>query len=59
MRWQTWKESKFFEGSALKQIWGTVQYKYVWSGDQVYTWPAPWSERQLNENLKLADGWKD
>lgn len=59
MRWGTWKESKFFEGSGLKQIWGEHQYKYAWSGDQVYTWPAPWSERQLNENLTLADGWRD
>lgn len=59
MRWGTWKESKFFEGAGLKQMWGTHQYKYVWSGDQVYTWPAPWSERQLNENLTLADGWRD
>lgn len=59
MRWGTWKESKFFEGAGLKQIWGEHQYKYTWSGDQVYTWPAPWSERQLNENLTLADGWRD
>lgn len=61
MRWKTWKESKFSEGAALKQIWGTVQYKYAWGGDQLYTWPAPWSERQLNSNLTLsnAPGWKD
>ena len=59
MRWGTWKESRFFEGAGLKQMWGTLQYDYTWSGDRVYTWPAPWSERQLNPNLKLADGWKD
>lgn len=59
MRWGTWKESKFFAGSGLKQMWGEPQYVYAWSGDQVYTWPAPWSERQLNEDLTLADGWKD
>jgi starch-binding outer membrane protein, SusD/RagB family len=54
MRWGTWKESRFFEGAGLKQMWGTLQYDYTWSGDRVYTWPAPWSERQLNPNLKLA-----
>ena len=59
MRWGTWKEARFFEGAGLKQIWGEPQYTYTWSGDQVYTWPAPLGERQLNPNLKLADGWKD
>ena len=59
MRWGTWKESRFFEGAGLKQMWGTLQYDYTWSGDRVYTWSAPWSERLLHPNLKLADGWKD
>lgn len=59
MRWGTWKQSKFKEGAGMKQIWGQTYYSYEWSGDQVYTWPAPLSERQINTNLTLAEGWKD
>lgn len=59
MRWGTWKEACFFPGAGLKQVWGETQYSYTWSGDEVYTWPAPLSERQINPNLTLAAGWKD
>lgn len=59
MRWGTWEESKFFKGSGLKQIWGETEYAYDWYGDFLYTWPAPRSEREMNTNLTLVDGWKD
>lgn len=59
MRWGTWKSSKFFDGSGLKQIWGETEYKYDWAGDYLYTWPAPRSEREMNKNLTLTPGWSD
>lgn len=59
MRWGTWKESKFFDGAGLKQIWGEIEYAYDWYGDFLYTWPVPRKEREMNKNLTLVDGWSD
>ena len=59
MRWNTWHESKFKEGAGLKQVWGEIEYKYAWYGDFLYTWPVPRTEREMNTNLTLADGWVD
>lgn len=59
MRWRTWHESKMFEGSGLKQIWGEMQSSYSWGGDHLYNWAIPRSEIQMNENLKQNEGWID
>ena len=59
MRWGTWKESNFFKDAGLKQIWGEIEYKYDWAGDYLYTWPAPRTEREMNKNLTLVNGWID
>lgn len=59
MRWRTWHESKLFEGSGLKQIWGEMQSSYSWGGDHLYNWAIPRSEIQMNENLKQNEGWID
>lgn len=57
MRWGTWKETKFFKGAGLKQIWGQVQYNYTWAGDYLYNWAVPKSEIQINSNLTQNTGW--
>ena len=57
LRWGTWKEVKFKEGSGVKQIWGEVMSPYSWPGDHYYTWPIPVSETQMNPNLEQNDGW--
>lgn len=59
MRWQTWEESKFFDGAGLKEIWGSVQYSYSWGGDYLYNWAIPRDEIQMNGNLVQNDGWID
>lgn len=59
MRWETLHESKYFNGSGLKQIWGEIQYSYTWAGDHLYKWAIPRTEIQMNENLVQNDGWKD
>lgn len=57
IRWKTWKDSKFFEGSGLKQIWGTPQYTHTWGGDYLYRWAIPRSEIQINGNLQQQEDW--
>lgn len=57
MRWKTWKDSKFFDGAGLKQIWGSLQYDYSWGGDYLYSWAIPVSEVQKNGNLTQNNGW--
>lgn len=57
IRWNTWKESKFFEGSGLKQIWGEIQYSYSWGGDYYYTWAIPRKEIEMNSNIKQNPEW--
>lgn len=59
VRWKTWKNAKFASGSGLKQIWGQVQYPYVWAGDYIYNWPIPRSEVEMNSNLIQTEGWID
>lgn len=59
MRWRTWHESKLFEGSGLKQIWGEMQSSYSWGGDHLYNWAIPRSETQMNTNLIQNTGWVD
>lgn len=59
LRWDTWKETKFFEGAGLKQIWGQTQYSYSWGGDELYQWPVPKVEKERNDNLEQSPGWVD
>jgi len=59
LRWKTWKETVFYDGNGLKQIWGKVTIPYVWAGDQLYTWPIPLQERQMNSSLTQNQGWVD
>lgn len=57
MRWQTWKETKFFPGAGLKQIWGESQYAHSWGGDHYYNWAIPNTEINMNDNLIQNPGW--
>ena len=57
MRWKTWKETKFYQGAGLKQIWGQSQYTNSWGGDYLYAWPIPSAECQMNQNLVQNEGW--
>ncbi|HAC22561.1 MAG TPA: RagB/SusD family nutrient uptake outer membrane protein [Porphyromonadaceae bacterium] len=57
MRWKTWKDTKFYQGAGLKQIWGQSQYTNSWGGDYLYTWPIPSAECQMNQNLVQNEGW--
>lgn len=57
MRWESWKESKFFDGAGLKQIWGEIQYSHTWAGDFLYKWAIPRAEIQINGNLVQNEGW--
>lgn len=59
MRWKTLHETKLFEGSGLKQIWGEIQHPYSWGGDHFYNWAIPKTEIQMNENLTQNSGWID
>lgn len=59
IRWGTWKDSKFYEGAGLKQIWGETEYSYSWGGDQYYNWPIPSAEKDMNGNLTQTPGWID
>jgi len=59
LRWKTWKETVFYNGNGVKQIWGKVTVPYVWGGDYLYTWPIPLQERQMNSNLTQNQGWVD
>lgn len=57
MRWQTWKDTKFFPGAGLKQIWGESQYTNAWGGDHYYKWAIPNTERNMNLNLTQNPDW--
>lgn len=57
IRWNTWKETKFFPGAGLKQIWGEQQYENSWGGDYYYTWAIPNTEINMNGNLTQNSGW--
>lgn len=57
MRWKTLKENKFKTGNGILQIWGSVVSPYVWVGDQLYTWPVPQTEVEMNPDMKPTTGW--
>ncbi len=59
MRWETLKEKKYYEGNGAKQIFGTIKYPYMWTGDYSYTWAIPRAEIERNTNLKQNAGWDD
>ena len=60
IRWQTWKDSKFFGGAGFKYLWGQAEYYYSWNDKQnYYQWPVPRSEREMNSNLEQSEGWID
>lgn len=59
LRWKTLKETVFYTGSGIKQIWGAVVIPYVWSGDELYTWAIPRVERERNTSLTQNPGWQD
>lgn len=59
LRWGTLKESVFYTGNGVKQIWGTVVVPYVWSGDQLNSWPIPQAEIERNRNLVQNPGWSN
>lgn len=57
LRWGTWKEKVFFDGAALKQIWGQPTQSYSYGGDYYQTWAIPQAECERNSNLTQNDGW--
>ncbi len=57
IRWKTWEDSKFFEGSGLKQIWGQTQYSYSWGGDHYYKWAVPRAETEMNSDITQNEKW--
>lgn len=59
MRWGTLEQTVFSKNSGLKQIWGTVQYSYSWLGEQLYKWPIPRTEIEMNGNLEQNPNWND
>lgn len=59
LRWQTWRETVFYEGNGLKQIWGAVVVPYLWQGDHQYTWAVPLTEIQRNDAITQNPGWID
>ncbi|KAA6344423.1 RagB/SusD family nutrient uptake outer membrane protein [termite gut metagenome] len=59
-RLKTWKKTKFGDGSTnvgLKQVWGDLQRQIAWAGDQLWAWPIPLTERQMNSALEQNPGW--
>jgi hypothetical protein len=60
MRWKTLKATKYdVKDAGLKQIWGEPQRRHSWLGDQLYAWPIPRTERQMNTDLEQNPGWND
>ncbi|MBO9154390.1 RagB/SusD family nutrient uptake outer membrane protein [Chitinophaga sp. GCM10012297] len=57
MRWKTWKETVFYTGNGVKEIWGNVNIPYLWSGDYLYNWAIPEQEVQMNGNLRQNPDW--
>ena len=57
MRWETWKEKKFYEGNGAKEIWGSISYSFSWRGDYIYNWAIPRTEIERNSDLKQNTGW--
>jgi starch-binding outer membrane protein, SusD/RagB family len=59
LRWKTWKQTVFYPGNGVKQVWGFVVSPYLWQGDYVYTWAIPQQEVQMNNSLEQNPGWVD
>lgn len=59
LRWRSLKETTFYEGNGVKEIWGSRTSPYVWAGDQLYVWPIPQVERERNTSLTQNSGWTD
>ncbi len=57
MRWRTWKDTKFKVGNGIMEVYGKVVSPYTWLGDQMYTWPVPRQETEMNLNMKKTPGW--
>ena len=57
MRWGTWKDSKFYIGNGVKEMWGNVTTPYSWRGDYAYLWAIPKVEVERNPNLTQNPGW--
>lgn len=57
MRWKSWKETVFYSGNGVKEIWGHVTIPYLWAGDHLYNWAIPEQEAQMNTNLKQNPDW--
>lgn len=60
LRWGTWYDSKLFEGSGLKQCWGSTVAAWHRNGSHYMKWPIPAAERQMSKLvLDQNDGWID
>jgi hypothetical protein len=59
LRWKTLKETSFYAGNGIKEVWGTVTSPYSWRGDQLYTWPIPQVERERNTSLTQNADWEE
>ncbi|ATP57896.1 RagB/SusD family nutrient uptake outer membrane protein [Pedobacter ginsengisoli] len=57
LRWMTLKEKSFKSGNGVKQVWGANVSSYDYMGDQLYNWPIPQVEIEMNSNLKQNPGW--
>lgn len=57
LRWRTLKETVFYEGNGVKQVWGGIVIPYLWKGDELYSWAIPLAERQRNPSLTQNEGW--
>lgn len=59
MRWRTWKETKFNNGSqsGTKGVTGEIIFANTWLGDYLYAWPIPAVECERNGNLVQNEGW--
>lgn len=57
MRWKTWKETVFYSGAGIKQVWGANVQTYSWKGDYIYNWPIPQTEIEMNPALTQNPGW--
>ncbi|PQA53453.1 RagB/SusD family nutrient uptake outer membrane protein [Siphonobacter curvatus] len=57
MRWKTWKETVFYSGAGVKQVWGANVQTYAWKGDYLYNWPIPQTEIEMNPALTQNPGW--
>lgn len=59
MRWQTFRETTFYAGNGVKEVWETRISQYNWAGDHLYTWPIPRVEIERNASLTQNTGWID